>query len=98
MEAMKGATNGDAKLSISTACDANDNVTIDVVDSGPGLPDGKADQIFEPFVTTKPDGLGLGLPISRTIVEAHGGRLWADANPGGGTRFHLTIPLPNTSN
>jgi PAS domain S-box-containing protein len=97
VEAMRGATNGDARLSIRTACDGDDNVTLDVVDSGPGLPEGKADQIFEPFVTTKPDGLGLGLPISRTIVEAHGGRLWADENPGGGTRFHLTIPLPNPS-
>ena len=47
--------------------------------------------MFQPFVTTKPHGMGVGLSISRTIIEAHGGRLWAEPNPGGGTIFRLTL-------
>jgi PAS domain S-box-containing protein len=63
-----------------------------VSDTGPGLPAGSADQIFSAFFTTKPQGSGMGLAISRTIVESHGGRLWATANDGRGTTFHFTLP------
>ena len=64
-----------------------------VVDTGPGVPDDIVNRLFDPFVTTKPNGLGIGLAISMTIVEAHGGRLWATQTPGGGATFHFTLPL-----
>jgi two-component system, LuxR family, sensor kinase FixL len=67
-------------------------VRITVSDTGPGVEPNIAAHLFQPFVTSKPDGMGLGLSICRTIVEAHGGRLWTEPNPGGGTRFHFTVP------
>ena len=66
-------------------------VTVSVGDNGRGLPDGMIDNLFEPFRTTKPDGTGLGLPICRTIVEAHDGKLWAKSRAAGGTEFIFTI-------
>ena len=59
---------------------------------GPGLAPEVAGRLFEAFVSTKPGGMGMGLSISRTIVEAHGGRLWAEPNPGGGSVFRFTLP------
>ncbi len=67
-------------------------VRISVSDTGSGVPPEIAAQLFQPFVTTKPDGMGIGLSVCRTIVESHGGRLWTEANPGGGTLFHFTVP------
>lgn len=67
--------------------------TISIVDSGSGIPSGMEDRLFDAFATSKPTGMGVGLSISRTIVEAHGGRLWFEANPSGGTIFHLALPL-----
>jgi two-component system sensor kinase FixL len=64
---------------------------ISVSDTGPGLPDAVRERLFQPFVTTKPNGMGLGLSICRTIVETHGGTLWAEDNPGGGTAFRFTV-------
>ena len=61
-------------------------------DTGVGLPTEKADQIFSAFFTTKPEGSGMGLAISRSIVESHGGRLWATANDGRGATFYFTLP------
>ena len=66
-------------------------VEIAVKDTGPGIAPEVAAKLFQPFITTKPQGMGVGLSICRTIVEAHGGQLWADANPGGGTVFRLTL-------
>ena len=68
-----------------------ETVQIDVADTGPGIAPEIAAQLFRPFVTSKKQGMGVGLSISRTIVEAHGGRLWAEPRPGGGTVFHLTL-------
>jgi signal transduction histidine kinase len=65
---------------------------LSVSDTGVGLPTEKVDQIFSAFFTTKPQGSGMGLAISRSIVESHGGRLWATANDGRGTTFHFTLP------
>jgi signal transduction histidine kinase len=63
-----------------------------VSDTGVGLPKEKMEQIFSAFFTTKPQGSGMGLAISRSIVESHGGRLWATANDGRGATFHFTLP------
>lgn len=70
----------------------NGELLFSVSDTGVGLPTEQADQIVNPFFTTKPDGTGMGLAISRSIVEVHGGRLWATANSGPGTTFHFTLP------
>jgi signal transduction histidine kinase len=67
-------------------------VLISISDTGVGLPAGRADEIFNAFVTTKPQGSGMGLAISRSIVESHGGRLWATSNDGGGATFYVTLP------
>lgn len=66
-------------------------VQITVADTGPGVSPDVADQLFQPFITTKRHGMGVGLSISRTIVEAHGGRIWAEPTPGGGASFHFTL-------
>ena len=68
-----------------------------VVDQGCGVPEEQRQQLFEPFFTTKPKGLGMGLSISRSIVEAHGGRLSAEPNPTGGMAFHFTVPVEATA-
>jgi PAS domain S-box-containing protein len=73
----------------------NQSVDIAISDRGRGLPSDKEVRIFDAFVTTKPDGLGMGLAISKTIVEAHRGQLWAESNPQGGATFHCMLPLAN---
>jgi signal transduction histidine kinase len=69
---------------------------LSVSDTGVGLPAEKMDQIFSAFFTTKPQGSGMGLAISRSIVESHGGQLWASANDGRGATFHFTLPTEVT--
>jgi len=76
---------------IRTQKDATASVQIAVQDSGSGIDPQHADRIFEPFYTTKRSGIGMGLSISRSIVEQHGGRLWAVPNEGPGTTFHFTV-------
>jgi two-component system sensor kinase FixL len=80
------------EIVICTRQHAADQVEISVTDSGPGLAPEVGARLFEPFVTTKPDGMGIGLSICRSIVDAHGGRLWASAAEGGGTAFHVSLP------
>jgi PAS domain S-box-containing protein len=74
----------------------NGQLRFSVSDTGVGLPMEKLDQIFSAFFTTKPQGSGMGLAISRSIVESHGGQLWASANSGGGATFHFTLPIQVT--
>jgi PAS domain S-box-containing protein len=90
IEAMRD--NG-GELSINSQLSEGGNLLISVTDNGIGLPAERADQIFNAFFTTKPQGTGLGLAITRAIVESHGGRVWATANPGRGTTFHFTLPI-----
>jgi C4-dicarboxylate-specific signal transduction histidine kinase len=91
LEAMQGETRP-PRLAIETRLADPDAIEVFVRDSGPGLPQGGTDAIFEPFYTTKPRGLGMGLAISRTIVELHGGTLAASSTAAGST-FRLTLPL-----
>jgi signal transduction histidine kinase len=69
-------------------------VMVAVCDSGVGIDPDKVDELFQPFFTTKPNGMGMGLSISRSIVEAHGGRLWAVRNEGPGSTFKFSVPVP----
>jgi signal transduction histidine kinase len=79
------------ELSITSEV-ADGQVLISVTDVGVGLPPDQEDRIFKAFFTTKEEGTGMGLSISRSIVESHGGRLWATANSGRGATFHFTLP------
>ena len=89
IEAMAGSPRRD--LSLSTAA-AEGMAVISVADTGPGIDAEIEAQLFQPFVTTKPHGMGVGLSISRTIVQAHGGRIWTEPNPGGGAILRFTLP------
>jgi two-component system sensor kinase FixL len=80
-------------LTLRTSRTDQTRLQVDVVDTGPGLPKNVAERLFQPFVTTKSGGIGIGLSICKTIVDAHGGRLWTTANPEGGTAFHITLPI-----
>ena len=72
---------------------SSEGVLVGIADSGPGLTPAGLERLFEAFYTTKPTGLGMGLPICRAIVEAHGGRLWATANVPRGAVFQFTVPI-----
>ena len=94
IEAMKGAPDD---LVITSQRTDDGHLLISVSDSGIGIPPEQAERIFEAFVTTKPRGIGMGLSISRTIVESHGGRLWASVNGIRGATFQFTLPGDVTS-
>jgi signal transduction histidine kinase len=91
IEAMSEAAEGPRELLIATNVTAPDGVTVGVRDSGPGLKPESLERLFDPFYTTKPAGMGMGLSICRSIAEAHGGRLWASANLPRGAVFHFTL-------
>ena len=92
IEAMAVADSRPRVLGISAAVTPQGDALITVEDSGPGLKADEIDRIFDAFHTTKADGMGMGLAISRSIVESHGGRLWAQAGDGGGAVFRFTLP------
>ena len=93
MEAMSDGQAGPRDLCIQTRAPGNGAVEVTVRDRGRGMAAETLERLFDPFFTTKPQGLGMGLSISRTIVEAHGGRLWATSGDRDGTVFHFTLPV-----
>lgn len=93
IDAMAGSANRDLGVTIAPA--DGRMALVSVADTGPGIAPEVADRLFQPFVTSKAAGMGVGLSISRTIVEAHGGRIWAEPAPGGGTVFNFTLPRVN---
>ena len=80
-------------VTVHTAWAGEDELEITVSDSGPGVASELSDRLFEPFFTTKTKGMGMGLAISRSIVEAHHGKLWSTSNPESGASFHFTLPI-----
>jgi signal transduction histidine kinase len=89
IEAMRGCG---GILTISSESGPDGHLTVSICDTGVGLPAESAELIFNPFHTTKPQGTGMGLTITRSIVEAYGGRVWATANKDVGATFHFTLP------
>jgi signal transduction histidine kinase len=81
-------------LTLKSQLGEDGQIKISVSDTGPGLPLGKANQIFDAFFTTKPQGSGMGLAISKSIVESHGGHIWTSDDGGLGATFHFTLPAP----
>jgi PAS domain S-box-containing protein len=96
IEAMSGIKEGTRELRIATETDAAGGVIVTVRDSGPGLDRVDVERVFEAFYTTKPDGMGMGLAICRSIVEAHGGRMWVGANEPRGAIFQFTLERDET--
>jgi two-component system sensor kinase FixL len=93
IEAMEQSDRRELILSVAPA--DSGMVDISVADTGPGIAEDILPNLFQPFITSKRHGMGVGLSISRTIIEGHAGRIWADANPGGGTVFHFTLRAVN---
>jgi len=92
LEAIAKSQNGTRELSVRSDQDEAENVRVAVSDSGEGLDSANLERVFDAFFTTKPDGMGMGLAISRTIIESHGGRLWATSNSPHGAVFQFTLP------
>jgi C4-dicarboxylate-specific signal transduction histidine kinase len=93
VEAIASAAGRQREIVVATGF-GNYAIEVAVSDTGAGIAPTVADKLFTPFFTTKPHGLGLGLAISRSIIESHGGRLWASANPPAGSTFHFSLPIP----
>ena len=92
-EAMAGAEKSARQLTIRTDRSEDGSVRVSVADRGPGIAPEKLEQIFESFYTTKPQGMGLGLTVCRTIITAHNGKLWATSKPGRGATLCFTLPV-----
>ncbi len=92
LEAFEGS-HGEREIVFQSRLNGSNMVEASVTDRGSGLPDGDPNKVFEPFFTSKPNGMGMGLGISRTIIEAHGARLSAAGNPEGGATFRFTLPI-----
>jgi signal transduction histidine kinase len=84
--------NGKRELIVQSRVDPEGNVVVAVKDSGAGIRDDNLPRLFEPFFTTRSSGMGMGLAISSSILEAHGGQIWASNNPEGGATFSFSLP------
>jgi hypothetical protein len=93
IESMAGLDSEPKRLLIRSALPNPGKLLVSVADTGPGIDAEHANRLFAPFFTTKPQGIGMGLPICRSIIEAHGGRLWAENNESGGAVFHFMLPI-----
>jgi two-component system, LuxR family, sensor kinase FixL len=92
MEAIAGAPGTVRRIQVAASMPDSEWVRLSILDSGPGVSPKIANRLFEPFATTKTTGTGLGLAMSRSIIESQGGELWAETGPAGGTVFYLTLP------
>jgi signal transduction histidine kinase len=97
VEAMSAVDAEERELSVSTEQSRTHGVLVAVRDSGPGVDPQQLERVFDAFYTTKSSGIGMGLSICRSIIGAHGGRLWADANQPNGAVFQFTLPIPQMS-
>jgi len=93
MDAMAAGEGLERQLTVRASTGNDGDIEVAVSDSGTGIPPEKIKQLFEPFFTTKPDGMGMGLAISRTIIEAHGGKIWAENHARRGATFRFTLPV-----
>jgi signal transduction histidine kinase len=92
MDAMSSTIKTQRRIAIKTARNA-ESAELSVADAGPGVLPNKLKEVFEPFFSTKPNGLGMGLSIARTIIEAHNGQIWAENQARGGAVFYISLPL-----
>ena len=97
VEAMSAVDEGVRELLLTTEQSPTNGVLATVRDSGPGIDPDHIERVFDAFYTTKSSGVGMGLSICRSIIDAHGGRLWADANEPRGAVFQFTLPSPDSS-
>jgi signal transduction histidine kinase len=93
MDVLVGQENGQRGIWLHVRQIDDKMLEVRVCDNGPGIPDGQFERLFEPFFTTKKTGMGMGLPVSKTIIEAHKGKLWAENRPEGGACFCFTVPI-----
>jgi len=93
IDAMSETPSGQRQITVSTRMPEGGQAEVTVSDAGKGLAQDELEQVFDAFFSTKQEGMGMGLPISRSIIEAHGGKLWSKSNTGPGATFGFTIPL-----
>ena len=93
IEAMHDTPRSKRELTIRARANGKEFIEVNVADRGPGLTAEQRERLFAPFYTTKPEGMGMGLNICRSIIEFHHGRLWTVANSGGGSVFSFTLPV-----
>ena len=92
LDAMEGMKTEKKVLTISTSAKNSTSLLISIADVGAGISNDKLEEVFEPFHTSKSDGIGLGLAISKSIIESHGGKIWAENNASTGARFVVLLP------
>jgi two-component system sensor kinase FixL len=93
MDALGTDVRNGRKVAVTARHEGSDTLAFSIADSGAGIPPAQIERVFDPFFTTKTTGIGMGLSISRSIVEAHGGRLWAENNAQRGATFRFTLPV-----